>query len=86
MEVRCELAAERGLRVDMHCDETDDPMSRHVETLALETLRLGLEVTDDAALAEFEGRLASARGETRVHPYRPPHNESARRGAPPGCR
>ena len=39
----CELAAERGLRVDMHCDETDDPMSRHVETLATETLRLGLE-------------------------------------------
>ncbi|MFX7879449.1 cytosine deaminase, partial [Acinetobacter baumannii] len=24
----CELAAERGLPVDMHCDETDDPMSR----------------------------------------------------------
>jgi cytosine deaminase len=23
--------------VDMHCDETDDPMSRHVETLAFET-------------------------------------------------
>src|SRR5262245_17179314 len=29
----CELAAERGLRVDMHCDETDDPLSRHIETL-----------------------------------------------------
>lgn len=39
----CELAAERGLRVDMHCDETDDPMSRHVETLAAETVRLGLQ-------------------------------------------
>ena len=39
----CELAAERGLPVDMHCDETDDPMSRHIETLAAETLRLGLE-------------------------------------------
>ena len=39
----CELAAERGLPVDMHCDETDDPMSRHVETLASETLRLGLQ-------------------------------------------
>jgi len=39
----CELAAERGLRVDMHCDETDDPMSRHVETLALHTQRLGLQ-------------------------------------------
>jgi cytosine/creatinine deaminase len=38
----CEIAAERGLRVDMHCDETDDPLSRHVETLACETTRLGL--------------------------------------------
>jgi cytosine deaminase len=39
----CELAADRGLLVDMHCDETDDPMSRHVETLAYETQRLGLQ-------------------------------------------
>lgn len=39
----CELAAARGLRVDMHCDETDDPLSRHVETLAAETQRLGLQ-------------------------------------------
>ena len=39
----CEIAAERGLRVDMHCDETDDPLSRHIETLAAETSRLGLQ-------------------------------------------
>ncbi|ATG46620.1 cytosine deaminase [Celeribacter ethanolicus] len=39
----CEIAAERGLPVDLHCDETDDPMSRHVETLAHETTRLGLQ-------------------------------------------
>ncbi|SHG41192.1 amidohydrolase family protein [Massilia sp. CF038] len=39
----CEFAAERGLRVDMHCDESDDPMSRHIETLAFETQRLGLQ-------------------------------------------
>ncbi|HJW11128.1 MAG TPA: amidohydrolase family protein, partial [Albitalea sp.] len=38
----CELAAERGLPVDMHCDESDDPLSRHVETLAFHTQRLGL--------------------------------------------
>ncbi len=38
----CEIAAKRGLRVDLHCDETDDPLSRHIETLALETRRLGL--------------------------------------------
>ncbi|MEN0001812.1 MAG: amidohydrolase family protein [Pseudomonadota bacterium] len=38
----CEVAAKRGLRVDMHCDETDDPQSRHIEQLAYETQRLGL--------------------------------------------
>ena len=38
----CELAAEQGRLVDMHCDETDDPMSRHIETLAYQTQRLGL--------------------------------------------
>jgi len=38
----CEMAVERGLMVDMHCDESDDPMSRHIETLAYETQRLGL--------------------------------------------
>ena len=38
----CGIAAERGLMVDMHCDESDDPLSRHVETLAHETQRLGL--------------------------------------------
>ena len=39
----CEIAADRGLPVDLHCDETDDPLSRHVETLAAETIRLGLQ-------------------------------------------
>ena len=38
----CEEAAERGLRVDLHCDESDDPLSRHIETLAYEANRLGL--------------------------------------------
>jgi cytosine deaminase len=38
----CEIAAKRGLMVDMHCDETDDPLSRHIEQLAYETQRLGL--------------------------------------------
>src|SRR4051795_8658687 len=38
----CELAAGRGLMVEPHCAETDDPSSRHIETLAHETLRLGL--------------------------------------------
>ncbi len=39
----CRIAADRGLPVDMHCDETDDPMSRHIETLAAETVRFGLQ-------------------------------------------
>jgi cytosine deaminase len=39
----CEIAAARGLPVDMHCDESDDPHSRHIETLAYETQRLGLQ-------------------------------------------
>lgn len=43
VKLLCELAASRGLRVDMHCDETDDPWSRHIETLALHTQRLGLQ-------------------------------------------
>jgi cytosine deaminase len=38
----CEIAEARGLMVDLHCDETDDPNSRHIETLAYETQRLGL--------------------------------------------
>jgi cytosine deaminase len=43
VKLLCELAAERGLMVDMHCDESDDPLSRHIETLAYETQRLGLQ-------------------------------------------
>ncbi|UBB18717.1 amidohydrolase family protein [Comamonas odontotermitis] len=42
VRILCELAAEQGRRVDMHCDESDDPHSRHVETLAYHTQRLGL--------------------------------------------
>ncbi len=38
----CEIAARRGLMVDLHCDESDDPLSRHIETLAAEAQRLGL--------------------------------------------
>ena len=42
VKLLCEIAAERGLPVDMHCDESDDPHSRHIESLAYETQRLGL--------------------------------------------
>ncbi|HJV01050.1 MAG TPA: amidohydrolase family protein [Burkholderiaceae bacterium] len=43
VRILCEFAAGKGLRVDMHCDESDDPHSRHIETLAYETNRLGLQ-------------------------------------------
>jgi cytosine deaminase len=37
-----DIAEERGLPLDFHCDESDDPHSRHVETVAEETRRRGL--------------------------------------------
>src|ERR687885_531614 len=37
-----ELAAEHGLQVDIHCDETDDDQSRFLEVMAAETIRLGM--------------------------------------------
>jgi cytosine deaminase len=43
VKLLCEIAAQQGKLVDMHCDETDDPLSRHIETLAFETQRLGLQ-------------------------------------------
>jgi len=42
VRILCEFAAAQGLMVDMHCDESDDPMSRHIETLAYHSNRLGL--------------------------------------------
>ena len=36
------LADEHGLRVDIHCDETDDEHSRFVETMVAETIRRGM--------------------------------------------
>ncbi|MEO9684909.1 MAG: amidohydrolase family protein [Tateyamaria sp.] len=53
----CEIAAKRDLMLDLHCDESDDPMSRHVETLAAETTRLGL------------GGRVSASHVTAMHSY-----------------
>src|SRR5207248_9777937 len=43
IRILCELAAQLGRPVDMHCDETDDPLSRHIETLAFHTQRLGMQ-------------------------------------------
>ena len=36
------LADDHGLRVDIHCDETDDDHSRFVEVMAAETIRRGM--------------------------------------------
>ena len=38
----CELAKQYGRRVDVHCDETDDPSSRFLEVLADNTVAHGL--------------------------------------------
>ena len=43
VKLLCEIAAQRGKLVDMHCDESDDPLSRHIETLAFEAQRLGMQ-------------------------------------------
>jgi cytosine deaminase len=43
VRILCEIAANEGRLVDMHCDETDDPNSRHIETLAMQALRLGMQ-------------------------------------------
>ncbi|MEO8751755.1 MAG: amidohydrolase family protein [Casimicrobiaceae bacterium] len=43
VRILCELAATEGRLVDMHCDETDDPLSRHIETLAFHAQRLGMQ-------------------------------------------
>ncbi|MCC5790193.1 MAG: amidohydrolase family protein [Opitutales bacterium] len=42
VRVLCREAAERGLRIDLHCDETDDPASDHLELFCDEVARLGL--------------------------------------------
>ncbi len=38
-----ELAEEHDCQVDLHCDETDDPDSRHLETLCREVIDRGFE-------------------------------------------
>ena len=71
----CELAAERGLPVDLHCDESDDPLSRHIETLTRETVRLGLQarvtgshLTSMHAMDDdYVSKLLRLMREARVH-------------------
>ena len=71
----CQIAEERGLMVDMHCDESDDPQSRHIETLASETQRLGLQgrVTGSHLTSMhsmdnyYAGKLMALIAESQVH-------------------
>ncbi len=71
----CQIAEERGLMVDMHCDESDDPQSRHIETLVSETQRLGLQgrVTGSHLTSMhsmdnyYAGKLMSLIAESQVH-------------------
>ncbi|MEM6278719.1 MAG: cytosine deaminase, partial [Verrucomicrobiota bacterium] len=39
----CQLAADRGIPIDLHCDETDDSSSRHVAVLAKHVVEMGLQ-------------------------------------------
>ncbi len=56
------LAAEHGLRVDIHCDETDDEQSRFTEVMAGETIRLGMEgrvtASHTTAMHSYNGAYA----------------------------
>jgi cytosine deaminase len=71
----CQIAEARGLMVDMHCDESDDPQSRHIETLVSETQRLGLQgrVTGSHLTSMhsmdnyYAGKLMSLMSESQVH-------------------
>jgi len=57
------LAEEHGLRVDIHCDETDDDHSRFVETMAAETIRRGMggrvTASHTTAMHSYNGAYAS---------------------------
>ena len=55
------LAERHGLRVDLHCDETDDPQSRHLGTACAETLDRG-----------FQGRVVAGHC-TAMHSYENPY-------------
>jgi cytosine deaminase len=59
----CELAEARGLKVDMHIDQTPDPQSRQVEAITAETIRLKLGSRASAShcpsLANFDDYYAN---------------------------
>jgi cytosine deaminase len=56
-----DLAAAHGLRLDLHCDETDDPGSRNLEVVCAEAIDRG-----------FQGRVVCGHC-TALHSYPNPH-------------
>ena len=72
IEALFRIAADRGLGIDMHCDETDDASSRHAETMAACTIRYGMQgrvagshlasmhSVDNAYASKLIGMLAEA--------------------------
>ena len=81
VEFAFHLASQRGLLVDIHCDETDDDQSRFIETVAAETLRKSMpgraaasHVTamhsyNNAYAAKLIGNLVKAGVSVIVNPF-----------------
>ena len=61
LRLALDLAAELDLAVDVHCDETDDPASRHLEVLCAEAMDRGM------------GSRVVAGHCTAMHSYPDPH-------------
>ena len=82
------LAAEHGLRVDIHCDETDDEQSRFTEVMAAETIRLGMEgrvtASHTTAMHSYNGayayRLVNNLRRARLHMVTNPLDNSVLQG------
>ncbi len=82
------LAAEHGLRVDVHCDETDDEQSRFTEVMAGETIRLGMEgrvtASHTTAMHSYNGayayRLVNNLRRARMHMVTNPLDNSVLQG------
>jgi cytosine deaminase len=83
-----ELAAEHGLLVDIHCDETDDEQSRFTEVMAAETIRLGLQgrvtASHTTAMHSYNGayahRLIRNVARARMHMVTNPLDNSVLQG------
>ena len=60
VEAQFRIAADRGLIVDIHCDESDDPLSRHIDDGSGDnTLRHERQHRIARHLDAFDGQLLS---------------------------